>query len=209
MNGNSALIVGVKESLLESSLYSYLGEISVFSEVVRSTIKHLISEEVYYEGITHVFITYKPKGISAQVINTLRARYQGIFITFICQESISSFEIRFLINCGINGILNIEAHTNELKECIEAYRRDDKYFCSSTRNIIFQEVRKPTYLLSLTKMQVQILEQAVQGRTINETAMNLGVSIYAIIYHRKNMMKKAGVNNITEMIVKAIKSGIL
>jgi DNA-binding NarL/FixJ family response regulator len=132
-----------------------------------------------------------------------------MFITFICQESISSFEIKSLINCGINGILTIDADASELKECIEAYHRMDKYFGRSIRNTIFQEVRKPAYSLSLTKMQIQILEQAVQGHTINKTAMNLGVSTHVIIYHRKNMMKKEGVNSITEMIAKAIKSGIV
>ena len=51
----------------------------------------------------------------------------------------------------------------------------------------------------LTKQELAILQLLIQGKTSNEIADSFSLSVHTINTHRKNMLKKTGAKNITQL----------
>lgn len=52
----------------------------------------------------------------------------------------------------------------------------------------------------LTSRQISILEKFAQGYTEAEVAEQFGLSINTVKYHKKDMFKKLGINNLTQLL---------
>jgi len=69
-----------------------------------------------------------------------------------------------------------------------------------------EETCAPT---SLTVRELEIVRLTAQGQKAKEVAAQLFLSTHTVYTHRKNIMKKLGVNSASEMIVYAINNGLV
>lgn len=58
-----------------------------------------------------------------------------------------------------------------------------------------------------TKRETEILAEVIQGTSSLEIAQKFKLSIYTIQTHRKNILKKSGCANLTELLTKSIREG--
>jgi DNA-binding NarL/FixJ family response regulator len=62
---------------------------------------------------------------------------------------------------------------------------------------------------ALTRRELEVLSLIAEGNTTGSIASKLSIQINTVKTHRKNMLKKTGCKNITELIYKATKEGII
>ena len=61
----------------------------------------------------------------------------------------------------------------------------------------------------LTNAEIEIIKLIAQGLTTKEIAAKKILSYHTIITHRKNIFKKLEINNTSELVMFAIKTGIV
>jgi DNA-binding CsgD family transcriptional regulator len=66
-----------------------------------------------------------------------------------------------------------------------------------------------TLPLRFSKRELEVLQLVAGGKTSREIAGQLFVSLQTVESHRKNMIRKAGVRNMSAVIVLAIQNGII
>jgi len=67
-------------------------------------------------------------------------------------------------------------------------------------------IQENTYL---TGSEIEIVRLIAEGMTTKEIASRKNVSFHTIMTHRKNIFRKLKVNNASELVMYAIRSGII
>lgn len=120
------------------------------------------------------------------------------------------------IDCGASGYLLKDTSKPEFIKAIKTIQQGGKYFSGDISNILVNSYlnskKGHTESLAkddeanekyhLTKREKQILNLLYEGINNKEIAAQLNKSIRTIETHRFNIMKKLGVNNVTEMLRK-------
>jgi len=112
---------------------------------------------------------------------------------------------------GIKNILHKSADKEELFECIDLAVKGKKYYSGIVLDMLFESSEKKETIngLVLTASEIEIVRLIAQGLTNKEIAVKKFLSIHTIMTHRKNILRKVGVSNASELIMFAIKSGII
>ncbi len=121
------------------------------------------------------------------------------------------------VEAGALGYLLKDAPREEILNAIRTVARGEKYFNSSISNIIingYLKVKKsgisePSNLVKLSKKEMIILKQIVEGLNSRQIADKLELSIRTVDNHRANMMKKLSVKNAAELVKLAIERKML
>jgi len=78
--------------------------------------------------------------------------------------------------------------------------------------MLFDPVGKKDFMEEtgqLTNSEIEIVRMIAQGLTTKEIAVKKFLSFHTIMTHRKNILRKVGVSNASELIMYAIKTGII
>lgn len=119
-----------------------------------------------------------------------------------------------ILECGVNSILTKHCSEEEIMGAIRSTSRGEKFFCNKVLNVILEKHLAPQeeedcFPSSLTIRELEVVELVAQGIPTREIAERLCLSPHTIYTHRKNIMKKLGINSVSEMILYAINSGIV
>ena len=134
----------------------------------------------------------------------------------------------FTNNINENEILSIlefrSVRAIHLKNCqkidfiraVTVVANEGKTFCEKVIECLHNNVanKNSSSLLlvnnkKLTKREVEIVKQVAEGKTAKEIAEILFISIHTVNTYRKNIMKKLGVKNSSELIMFAIKTNLI
>ncbi|UXX81080.1 response regulator transcription factor [Reichenbachiella carrageenanivorans] len=120
--------------------------------------------------------------------------------------------IQQLKEMGIRGILTTHCDAQEIKSALESIRLGKRFYCGDILDVLMQpktseQQTKNDELLSAR--EIEVLEWIVKGLTTNQIADKLNISSHTINSHRKNMLKKLGLTSPVELIVYAVKSGLV
>lgn len=120
--------------------------------------------------------------------------------------------IQQLKETGIRGILTTHCDAQEIKTALESIRLGKRFYCGDILDVLIQptadEKRSPGDE-TLSSREMEVLEWVVKGLTTNQIADQLNVSTHTINSHRKNMLKKLGLTSPVELIVYAVKTGLV
>ncbi|WP_372948586.1 response regulator transcription factor, partial [Mariniphaga sp.] len=61
----------------------------------------------------------------------------------------------------------------------------------------------------LTGRETEILQKMAQGKDINTIASELFISPHTVKTHKKNILRKSGCNNITEVVARCVREGAI
>jgi DNA-binding NarL/FixJ family response regulator len=122
------------------------------------------------------------------------------------------------IKCGIDGYLPKDTDKTTLIEAIKAVSNGEKYFNKAITNLIFEDYYKSEKTgtkrgrkvsLDLTKREHEVLELVASGKTNQEVADELFISIKTVETHKTNILEKLGLKNTVELVRYAIKHNII
>jgi DNA-binding NarL/FixJ family response regulator len=123
------------------------------------------------------------------------------------------------IKCGIDGYLPKDVEKAILIEAIRTVVVENKkYFNAAVTSLVFEDFynaekegkkRERKIAKGLTARESEVLELIASGKTNQEVADSLFISIKTVETHKANILDKLGLRNMTELIKYAIKNNII
>lgn len=129
----------------------------------------------------------------------------------ILTNSITKKEFTELSRCGIQNIIYKTAEKEELLSAIDATLKGKKYFGGDILDFILDmnDISKDQDEISLTSSEIEIVRMISGGLTTKEIAAKRHISIHTVNTHRKNIFRKLNVSNVSELMIYAIKAGLI
>ncbi|MBN1185906.1 MAG: response regulator transcription factor [Bacteroidales bacterium] len=118
-----------------------------------------------------------------------------------------------MINAGACGFLLKNITGEKLEFALKTIIQGNQYYSEEllqffTKRFINAE-EKPQDDFRLTKRELEVLEMVAQGCSNQEIADKLFISIRTVDGHKNNLIVKTGSRNVVDLLIYAIKSGIL
>jgi len=132
------------------------------------------------------------------------------FSVLILTNSISKSEFTELSKIGIKNIIYKTAERDEIFSAVDAALRGKKYYADEILDLILElsesktVPEEPTHL---TSSEIEIVRLIADGMTTKEIAEKKCISFHTVNTHRKNIFRKMGVSNASELIMQAIRAG--
>lgn len=121
--------------------------------------------------------------------------------------------IEDLKEMGVRGILTTHCDAQEIKTALDNIRLGKRFYCGDILEVLIQPNEKEDGSSKsdevLSTREIEVLECVVKGLTTSQIAEELHVSTHTINSHRKNMLKKLNLTSPVELIIYAIKEGIV
>ncbi|MGK0387989.1 MAG: DNA-binding NarL/FixJ family response regulator [Maribacter sp.] len=114
---------------------------------------------------------------------------------------------------GVNSFLTKECDEDEIFKAIQATSRGEKFFCSKVLDFLLQKSfgtePKGCHAIPLTMREVEIVKLVAGGKTAKEISEEINISTHTIYTHRKNIMKKLKMNSTSELVLYAVRHGLV
>jgi len=130
----------------------------------------------------------------------------------ILTNTLSRNELSELNAAGIKTILLKTADRDELSSGIRAALSGKKFYSQQVLDLlteIKQEKSVARENASLTGSEIEIIRSIADGLTTKQIAAGKHISYHTVMTHRKNIFRKLNVNNASELVMYAIRAGII
>jgi len=136
-------------------------------------------------------------------------------VIVLSMHSDESYVLRAL-KSGVKGYLLKDSAESDLIAAVRHVMTGKTFFSPAITNMLVQdyirEIRQrgveDSYEL-LTSREREFLQLMAEGRTAKEIAADLNLSAHTIDTHQANIMRKLNVNSISELILYAMRKGII
>ena len=136
----------------------------------------------------------------------------GSIPVLVLTNSLTRSELAGLDSIGIKNILFKSSSESEILSAIDLTLQGKKFYGREVMEILLEkgEWKKGVQEnASLTAAEIEIVRLIADGMTTKEIASRKNVSFHTIMTHRKNIFRKARVNNASELVMFAIRAGII
>lgn len=122
-----------------------------------------------------------------------------------------SFHLENALAAGADGYLSKDIKSKELVDAVFNVINGERVFSKSVVRLLQRKAVSSAELdpepVVITKREQEILDLVATGKTSQEIADNLFISVRTVESHRYNLMQKLDVNNVAELIRYAISRG--
>lgn len=109
------------------------------------------------------------------------------------------------LDAGVDGLLLKSCPPDEIKLCCSMVLNGSVYIAESVREMLAAETGGTT----LTPREREVLSMIARGNSNNVIAERLNISPKTIEKHRASLMTKLGVHSVAELMVYALREGML
>lgn len=155
---------------------------------------------------------FQPNNFSISTIESIYKQNQKIRFLIITSD-ISRDNIYRAIESGALSFLTKECDEEEILNAINSTSKGEKFICHKIIDII---LNKPKDILNddckpinLSVRELEIIQQNALGLSAKEIGEKLFISTHTVYTHKKNIMKKLQINSSSELILFALKHGII
>ena len=148
---------------------------------------------------------------AARLILQRNDKQKILFLTIVDSDEL----VRKALDMGIRGFVQKSDAARELVSAVEALERNGTYFTSRIAQMVLdgyldQSGSRPHRSQSLlTNREREIVCLVAEGKSTREISALLGVSAKTAETHRSNIMRKLKLHSVSELILYAIRNGIL
>lgn len=187
-------------SKLLDSFYIF-GDVNAFTEEV-DLMRYLIA--LPPKKNVYLFLDYFLEGKTVlPIINDIRRIYKSAQI-IIVTTSANPATIHGLLSSKINGVLSKYSDTDEVLACIKQVEAGKRYIASFMQQIIDENPAKSA--MPFTDRELEIVQFAARGFTVDGTAGKLNLSRHTVAAHRRKIMAKVDCHTISELLALARKN---
>ncbi|NTU58357.1 MAG: response regulator transcription factor [Chlorobiaceae bacterium] len=122
---------------------------------------------------------------------------------------ISQMQIKELNNIGIRNISLKTDDREELLQAVDEALRGIKHYSEAVLDILLKKSDNIDIAGSLTKSEIDIVRLIATGLTTKQIAAKKQISFHTVMTHRKNIFRKLGISSSPELVMYAIKSGLI
>lgn len=207
--------------------------------LIRAGLRHLVSEDSRFRVIGEasneeelqqklsalrpdvLILDYSQEGaFSIGSIDRLKENYPEVRIMIMSDDD-EKERIYKVLQLGVNGFLTKGCGEEEVFDAIKATAKGEKLFCTRVLDYLleksFPDAPKspaeredvscgPT---PLSPREIEIVRLIARGLIAKEIASELNLSTHTIYTHRKNIMKKLNISSASELVLYAVKIGIV
>jgi len=150
-----------------------------------------------------------------EAAHQITAGESGAAVVILSMHADESYILRAL-KAGARGYLLKDSAESDLVRAIHAVAEGKSFFSSTVSKVLLEDyVRKlqrtggeDSYDL-LTPREREILQLVAEGKSNKEIAGMLNLSVYTVETHRANLMEKLGLKGVPELILYAVRKGII
>lgn len=159
--------------------------------------------------------------LSMPNLNGLEATHQikrdvpNVKVLILTQHENEEYVIQ-IIKAGASGYVLKTSVSDDLIKAITEIQKGEKFFSPSISRMIIDDYKKRTQGLhtetrapELTHREKEVLQLIAEGRTNQEVAGKLFISVRTVEFHRANMMHKLQLSDLAGLIKYAIQKGIV
>lgn len=195
---------GIKTVLTEVPEFKIISEVKDSSELIR---------EIKGKQPDVIIIDYNVPGYfqieDLKKIKSLAPKTQIMVISSDHDKN----NIYKVLDSGIKNFITKECDSEEIVQAVYATAKGEKFFCAKVVDIILEkhfniknEHCEPS---QLSQRETEVIQLIAEGLTGREIAERLFLSHHTISTHRKNILKKLHVNSTSELVLYAIRFGIV
>ena len=127
-------------------------------------------------------------------------------------NSIEQSDVLKLKNIGLQNILLKTADHDDFSRALTDTIKGKKFYSESIMEMLLKSKEDKTsgqYAIQLTQSEKEVARLIVEGITTKEIAARKFISFHTVMTHRKNIFKKLGINSTSELVMYAVKAGIV
>ena len=195
--------IGIKMVLSQVSGFQIISEVKNSTELL----KELKTKQAHV-----VIIDYNVPGFQIEDIARIKLLAPKTNVMVISSDH-NKNNIYKVLDGGIKNFITKECDSDEIIQAVRATAKGEKFFCAKVVDIILEkhfniknEHCEPS---QLSQREAEIVQLIAEGLTGREIADRLFLSHHTISTHRKNILKKLHVNSTSELILYAIRFGIV
>lgn len=204
---HAVMRTGLRLVLERQADFSVIGEASDGREAVALVQKEAPDVLVMDIGMPNL------NGIEAA--RQVAAAAPQVSVVILSMHSDEAYVLRAL-KAGARGYLLKESAESDLIAAIRAVHAGKAFFSPAVSRMLVQDyVRQlqdreieDSYEL-LTTREREILQLIAEGKSNKEIAAILNLSLYTIETHRGNLMEKLGLHTVPELILYAVRKGVI
>jgi DNA-binding NarL/FixJ family response regulator len=183
-------------------------------EKIFSFTKYALLKE-YLKATKNVLliIDYTARGFSLNKVVELKNKYPKMLVMALTPYTNAQTIVQ-AVEAGIESHIKKECSVEEIKDAFNATSGGSKFFCNdivaqmrkeniNPKNIDFKSLDPNP--VSLSDRELQIIQFIAEGYTNSQIAAIVYLSNHTVNTHRKNIMKKLGVNNTAGIVMYAVK----
>jgi RNA polymerase sigma factor (sigma-70 family) len=120
------------------------------------------------------------------------------------------------LKAGVRGYLLKDSAESDLVRAIRAVAEGKSFFSPAVSKVLLEDYMRKlqrtgaedSYDL-LTPREREILQLVAEGKSSKEIASTLNLSVYTVETHRANIMEKLKLKSLPELILYAVRKGII
>lgn len=211
------IILADNNDLMRAGLRSILSsqkEINIVSEATNS---EELKEQVKSFNPDVVLIDYTSKEFQIDVIPQIIQKHPTTKFVAITYEQSASTIVNAL-RSGVMSHVKKDCSLGEIRDSVIQTSKGQKFFCGqileriredniNVDNIEFDELSCDP--IAISEREVEIIALIAEGYTNGQIADKLFISNHTVNTHRKNIMKKLGVNNTAGIVMYAAKTNLV
>ena len=156
-----------------------------------------------------------PKLNGIDAVRQITAKHPKIAVVILSMHSDEGYVLRAL-KAGARGYLLKDSPEADLIGAIRAVHEGKAFFSPAISKLLAEDYLRQlqqravedSYEL-LTARERQVLQMLAEGRSNKEVAMELGLSLYTVETHRSNILQKLNLRGIPELILYAVRKGVI
>lgn len=137
-----------------------------------------------------------------------RKRNPGTGLLIITNNKNVSF-IKKVTDKGIHNFIFKDCSREILLKAVHSALSNQKYFDQQVMEAFSKKEQDEDMQGELTKAEKEVVKLIAQGFTTKEIASKKILSYHTIITHRKNIFRKLKIKSISELMMYAVKSGLI
>jgi DNA-binding NarL/FixJ family response regulator len=141
-------------------------------------------------------------------LSVFRKRNPDTSVLILTQNKQYGF-VHKVIDSGVRNFVFKDSERDILHSALHSANKKIKYYDPQLNDILNRLQWHDREISELTKTEREIVKLIAQGLTTKEIAAKRFLSHHTIITHRKNIFKKLGINNSSELLMYALKAGII
>lgn len=129
----------------------------------------------------------------------------------VLANSVSKSELMELNNLNIKNIILKTAGKEQVMAALEAAIKGLNYYSEEVLQSLLELTKSKgdEEKTRLTAAEKEIVRMIAEGLTTKEIALKKHKSVHTIMTHRKNILRKLGLSNSSELVMYAVKTGLI
>ncbi|MGY6561800.1 MAG: LuxR C-terminal-related transcriptional regulator [Luteibaculaceae bacterium] len=164
-----------------------------------------------------LLIDYTSDGFSIDIVPQVAQQHPSLKIVAITPEQ-SGATLVAAVRGGVSSYIKKDCSIEEIIEALTTTAKGSKFFCGQILDTINKESINIEQIefephscepISLSIRELEIIKLIADGYTNTQVADQLYLSAHTVNTHRKNIMKKLGVNNTAAIVMYAVKTNLV